>query len=46
MAETIIGLLVGDSQSFLSQDPAWMPALPAAGPVFGMGDLLKYALRL
>lgn len=46
VAETFIGLLLGDSHSFLAQDPGWTPTVPAAGPVFGMGDLLKYALEL
>jgi hypothetical protein len=46
VAETIIGLLFGDSHSFLSQDPNWVPTLPVQGDIFRMGDLLKYALRL
>lgn len=46
VAETLIGLLLGDSSSFLNQDPRWVPPLPASGDTFRMGDLLKYALRL
>ncbi len=46
VAETLIGLLLGDSQSFLAQDPNWRPTVPKRGAAFGMGDLLSYALRL
>jgi hypothetical protein len=46
VAETLIGLLLGDSQSFLSQDPGWRPLVPASGAALSMGDLLKFALHL
>ena len=46
VAETLIGLLLGDSHSYLSQDPNWKPTLPHGGPTFSMGDLLKYALNM
>jgi hypothetical protein len=46
VAETLIGLLWGDPSSFLRQDPAWKPSIPAAGASFTIGDLLAYALRL
>jgi hypothetical protein len=40
VAETIIGLMLGDSHSFLSQDPAWTPAKKQ----FGMSDLIRTAI--
>jgi hypothetical protein len=40
VAETIIGLMLGDSHSFLSQDPAWTPARPS----FRMADLIGMAI--
>ena len=42
VAEVILGLLEGDSQSYLSQDPEWSPTYgtPAG---FGMTDLLLQA---
>jgi hypothetical protein len=40
VAETIIGLMLGDSHSFLSQDPAWTPAQPS----FRMADLIGMAI--
>jgi hypothetical protein len=46
VAETLIGLLLGDSYSFLNQHPNWKPSIPFHGSQFTMGDLLKYALRL
>ncbi|MDQ4143343.1 MAG: heme peroxidase family protein [Actinomycetota bacterium] len=43
VAEVFIGLLEGDNNSFLSQDPAWKPTLPAATPgTFTMPDLLRF----
>lgn len=40
VCETFIGLLLGDSHSFLSQDPAWTPA----NKQFRMADLIKTAI--
>jgi hypothetical protein len=45
MAETLVGLLQRDPNSYLYLDPAWKPAppiAPATGP-FGFVELLKYA---
>ncbi len=44
VAETLIGILLGDSHSFLSQDPNWRPTVVQDGARFEMGDLIKYAL--
>jgi hypothetical protein len=39
-----IGLLQGDSLSYLKQDPDWTPTLPSATPdTFEMTDLLQFA---
>ena len=47
VAETLIGLLLGDSHSFLNQDPLWKPMIPTAKPdSFTMGDFIKYALKV
>jgi Animal haem peroxidase len=45
VAEVLVGLLKGDSQSFLSQEPTWKPELiPAARRgQFTLSDLLKFA---
>ncbi len=40
VAEVLIGLLRADPASYLSLEPDWQPTLPAAGPVFGLADLL------
>jgi hypothetical protein len=41
VAETIIGLLLGDSHSFLAQDPAWAPVKRD----FRMADLIQFAIH-
>ena len=46
VAETLIGLLLNDSQSYLSHDPNWMPTIPMEKDDLRMADMLKYALRL
>ena len=46
VAETLIGLLLGDSQSYLSHDPRWRPTLPSATGNFTAGDMIKFALKL
>jgi hypothetical protein len=43
VAETFLGLLAGDSRSFLSLDPRWTPSLGKSGD-FGIEDLIKEAL--
>lgn len=40
VAEVLIGLLRADPASYLSLEPSFTPQLPAAGPVFGLTDLL------
>jgi hypothetical protein len=42
VGEVIIGLLQGDSQSYLNQDPEWTPTYGTAAG-FGMTDLLRKA---
>ena len=44
VAEVLVGLLNGDPSSFLRQEPAWKPELPAAEEgTFTMVDLLRFA---
>jgi hypothetical protein len=44
VAEVLVGLLKGDASSFLRQEPAWRPQLPAASEgTFTMVDLLRFA---
>ncbi|MGI8776364.1 MAG: peroxidase family protein [Acidimicrobiales bacterium] len=44
VGEVVIGLLAGDSSSFLRIAPAWRPELPSAVPgEFTMADLLRFA---
>jgi hypothetical protein len=40
VAEVLIGLLRADPAAYLSAGPDWTPTLPAAGPRFGLTDLL------
>jgi hypothetical protein len=43
IAEVFIGLLEGDSNSYLTRNPDWKPSLPSAIPgTFTMADLLKF----
>jgi hypothetical protein len=44
VAETFVGILLGDSSSFLAQDPLWVPKLAANG-VFGLRELIDTALK-
>ena len=44
VAETFAGLLLGDSSSFVAQDPLWVPTLAVNG-VFGLRELIAAALR-
>jgi len=43
VAETIVGLLVHDSNSYVAQDPLWTPSLAENG-TFGLRELIKAAL--
>jgi len=43
VAETFVGLLLGDSSSYLAQDPLWTPSLAVNG-VFGLRELIATAL--
>ena len=45
VTEVFIGLMEGDSTSYLKQDISWVPSLPSAGGAgkFAMTDLLKFA---
>jgi hypothetical protein len=48
VAEVFIGLMQGDRESYLSQEPDWEPFLPTLDPAsrgedFKMVDLLKFA---
>ncbi len=43
VAETFVGLLLGDSSSYLAQDPLWTPGLAVDG-VFGLRELIAAAL--
>jgi hypothetical protein len=40
VAEVLIGLLRADPAGYLSLEPDFQPRLPAAGPTFGLTDLL------
>ncbi|MCS3728492.1 peroxidase family protein [Bradyrhizobium betae] len=44
VAETIVGLLVHDSQSYLSQNPRWRPSKGKKGR-FGLRELMQTALQ-
>jgi hypothetical protein len=43
VAETFAGLLVYDSQSFLSQEPRWKPAI-GDGKTFGLKEFVNFAI--
>jgi hypothetical protein len=48
VAEVFIGLMQGDDESFLTQEPAWEPFLPTVDSSkqdddFTMADLLRFA---
>jgi len=45
VAEVLIGLLRADPASYLSLEPGWEPSLSAAGPRFGLADLLTLGDR-
>ena len=43
VAETFAGLLVNDSQSFLSQEPGWKPKI-GDGKTFGLKEFVNFAI--
>jgi hypothetical protein len=45
VAEVLIGLLRADPLSYLSREPQWEPALPAAGATFTLADLITLGGR-
>jgi hypothetical protein len=44
VTEVLIGLLRADPSSYLSLEPDWQPTLGAAGPRFGLTDLLAFGV--
>ena len=44
VAETFVGLLLGDSSSYLAQEPRWTPTLAVKG-VFGLREMIGTALQ-
>ncbi|NUP47234.1 MAG: peroxidase, partial [Catenulispora sp.] len=44
VAEVLIGLLRADPAGYPAREPWWTPTLPAAGPVFGLADLLVFSM--
>jgi hypothetical protein len=44
VAETLVGILLMDSSSYLSQHPLWTPKYAKKG-VFGLRDLIAKALE-
>jgi hypothetical protein len=45
VGEVFIGLMLGDSHSFLSQAPEWKPELPGAAKKFGIAELIAEAIQ-
>ena len=45
MAEVLIGLLRSDPASYLSLEPDWEPTLSAAGPRYGLADLITLGMH-
>jgi Animal haem peroxidase len=45
VAEVLIGLLRADPVSYLSLEPDWEPTLPAAGPGYGLADLISLGVH-
>jgi hypothetical protein len=43
VAEVFVGILQGDRQSYLRQDPKWRPTFGPTSGTFGIVDLLKFA---
>jgi hypothetical protein len=45
VAETFVGLLAGDSRSFINQNPMWTPSFANSAGTFGINDLIQTALN-
>jgi len=45
VAETFAGILLGDSSSYVAQNPLWTPTTLAVGGVFGLRELIFTALQ-
>ncbi|HEV2787419.1 MAG TPA: heme peroxidase family protein [Solirubrobacteraceae bacterium] len=43
VAEVLLGLIEGDPNSYLRQQPTWQPELAREGSGFTMGDLVRFA---
>jgi hypothetical protein len=43
VAEVFVGILQGDRQSYLRQDPFWQPLFGKKDGEFGIADLLRFA---
>ena len=43
VAEVLLGLLIGDSKSYLADQPNWTPFLPPDNQDFKMVDLIRFA---
>jgi len=44
VAEVFLGILAGDSQSYLQVDPGWTPAREGLVPGGSLADLVKFAV--
>ena len=44
VAEVFLGILTGDSQSYLQVDPGWTPAREGLIPGGKLADLVKFAI--
>jgi hypothetical protein len=44
VAETFVGLLAGDSRSYLNQDPLWTPSVADSSGEFAIRDFIRVAL--
>jgi hypothetical protein len=44
VAEVLLGMMFGDSDSFLSADPDWVPTIRNKGESFASRDIVAYAL--
>lgn len=45
VAETFAGILLGDSSSYLAQNPKWTPTTLAVNGVFGLREMIATALK-
>jgi hypothetical protein len=44
VAEVFLGMLFGDSDSFLSAHPSWIPTIGGKREKFALRDIVAYAL--